>query len=415
MIIRRLFCVILIPILFAGCSRSGPEAAKKGVSPPAFHIDGAAANDAARFLAGLPGRKSSPFHQFEQNAAWRAYANEFQSKWNDLKATQIAAVSTFQQREIAPALARSKSSYVFYPFSGPDILYLKTFFPGSSISVLVGLEPVGNLPSPHSFSSGDLNADLQGWRIGIASLYKRTFFVTSEMDRQFRGRVADGLLPMIAMLLARTGHTIDAIRFIRLGEKGEPLNEDESKPLDENGKKHKHQGVEIVYRLAGDSVTRRLYYFSTDMAKFGANLPFQAFLKSLGRADTFIKSASFLLHWRMCDDVRAFILENSNMILEDDTGVPYNFFKRGKWQTVLFGQYSRPDRPFKKEHQPDLEKAFADRQRVRPLGFSLGYGSGRRPSHLLLAMRTPETVAVKPMAPIREMKEKEARIKQVLD
>jgi hypothetical protein len=415
MTIRRLSCVFLFFLLFTGCSNSQPKVVKKDPPPPAFHIDGAAANDAARFLAGLPGRPESTFHQLEQDPAWQAYAREFHAKWLGLQSTQIAAVAEFQKREIAPVLEQANSSYVFYPFSGPDILYLKSFFPGAAISVLVGLEPVGNLPSAKAFSSESLNGDLQGWRIGIASLYKRTFFVTSEMDRQFRGRVADGLLPMIAMLLARTGHRIDAIRFVHLGPNGEPLNEDESKPVDATGKKHKHQAVEIQYRLAGEEIPRRLYYFSTDMAKFGENVPFQKFLTALGRPSTLIKSASFLLHWRMCDDIRSFILEHSNMILEDDTGVPYNFFKRGKWQTALFGQYSRPDHPFKKEHQPDLERAFSDRASVRPLGFSLGYGSGRRPSHLVLAVRTAETVAVKPLRPASEAKERDARIKQVLD
>jgi hypothetical protein len=415
MMIRRVSCVLFLPLLFAGCSNSQPKVVKKEPTPPAFHVDGATANDAARFLAGLPGRPESTFHHLEQAPAWQAYSREFQGRWSGLKSTQIAAVADFQKREIAPVLEQVNSGYVFYPFSGPDILYLKSFFPGASISVLVGLEPVGNLPSAKAFSSESLNADLEGWRNGIKSLYKRTFFVTSEMDRQFRGRVTDGLLPVISMLLARTGHTIDAIRFVQLGPNGEPLAEDESKPVDAAGKKHKHQAAEIKYHLEGEDIPRKLYYFSTDMAKFGENVPFQKFLTSLGRPNTLIKSASFLLHWRMCDDIRAFILEHSNMILEDDTGVPYNFLKRGKWQTALFGQYSRPDNPFKKEHQPDLERAFADRANVRPLGFSLGYGSGRRPSHLLLAVRTPETVAVKPARPASEAKDREARIKQVLD
>lgn len=379
-----------------GCSAPRQTAAvepeKKPAPRPFYHVDGPAANDSARFLAGMPGRKDGGFAKFEQAAPWQDYSKEFAAKWNDLQTGQITAVREFQKREIAPVSAQTKSTYVYYPFSGPDVLYMTAFFPQSTTNVMVGLEPVGNLPVPADFQAATLNEELNGWRVGIASLYKRTFFVTSEMDKQFRGRVADGLLPMISLLLVRTGHTVEGVRFIALGEKGEANTEDESKPVDANGKKHRHQGVEIAYRYGSEETLRKIYYFSTDMAKFGENLPFQAFLKGLGRSDTLVKSASFLLHWKMCADARKFILENSNMILEDDTGVPYKLLLATRWNTSLYGQYSRPDRPFTREYQADLDLAFSDKQKVKPLGFNLGYGTGRRPTHLLLAVRTPQTL-----------------------
>ncbi len=389
-------------LALAGCSEQPkPKAVVEPVQAPKYpyHIDGPAANDSARFLAGVAGRRNGAFEALEANASWQAYAKEFNEKWELLKTRQIAAVADFQKQELAPVLAQTKSSYVYYPFSGPDVLYLTTFFPESKVNVMVGLEPVGSLPEVSDFPGALIEDELNGWRVGIASLYKRTFFVTSEMDKQFRGKVADGLLPMISLLLVRTGHELDGVRFIQLDASGEPKSEDESKQVSANGKPHKHKGVEVSYHRAGENKIRRIYYFSTDMAKFGSNRPFQAFLKSLGKPDTLVKSASFLLHWKMCADARTFILENSNLILEDDTGVPYKLLTRANWKTSLFGQYSRPDRPFLREHQPELELAFAEKDKVKPLGFNLGYGTGRRPTHLLLAVRTPQTLAPSAVPP----------------
>ena len=106
-----------------------------------------------------------------------------------------------------------------------------------------------------------------------------------------------------------------------------------------------------------------------------------------------LKSASFLPHWRMCDSIRNYILENSNLVVQDDTGVPFRDFEASKWDVRLFGAYSHPDRPFQREYQRDLAKAFQAKANVRELGFSLGYGAGRRSSSLMLAQR------IRPLSP----------------
>ena len=89
----------------------------------------------------------------------------------------------------------------------------------------------------------------------------------------------------------------------------------------------------------------------------------------------------------MCDSIRNYILQNSNLVLQDDTGVPFRDFEASKWHVQLFGAYSHPDRPFRREYQRDLARAFQANTNVRELGFSLGYGAGRRPSILMLAHR----------------------------
>ena len=86
--------------------------------------------------------------------------------------------------------------------------------------------------------------------------------------------------------------------------------------------------------------------------------------------------------------MRHYILAKSNLILQDDTGVPYSYFQNAAWQVQLYGEYSAPIKPFKRLYQKDLAQAFKDGSKVRPLGFSLGYGAGRRPSSLILAVRT---------------------------
>ncbi len=336
----------------------------------------------ARFLGGLKGRPDGPFQKLEETPSWKSYAAEFDASWKQLEIEQLQAVDAFQQRELAPLHPRGQ--FVFYPFSGPDALYLTKFFPEGKTMVMAGLEPVGNLRSTERFKRETLDRELAGWKQSVSTIFERSFFVTREMDSEFHGRVADGLLPMLLMLLERTGHSVEDVQYGRLSDAGEFLPEQQSEqPV------RKHKAVRIRLHRGDEMTSRTLYYFVTNLGpEFEKKPAFSRFLDSLGTPDTLVKSASFLLHWGMCSGMRRYILDKSNLILEDDTGVPYSYFQNEAWKVQLYGEYSAPVKPFKRLYQKDLAAAFEDRSRVKPLGFSLGYGFGRRPSSMILAIRS---------------------------
>lgn len=337
-------------------------------------------NDVSRFLAGLPVQKESPLHVLTQTPEWQKYASEFERTYKKSVKEQFEPIDGFQQSELAPR--KTGSQYVFYPFSGPDVLYMNRFFPDAKVYVMIAREPVGSIEKPTDYTQAQLEADLNSWKKGLASIFERSFFVTLEMDHYFRREVSDGLLPTIAILLARSGYEVDAVRY------GQVNSEGQFEP--EPGGVAKHKGVEVTFRAEGSSETKKLYYLSTDLAeKFATNEPVQKFLKGLGRSDTLVKSASFLLHWKMCVAARDFILANSNLILQDDTGVPYKVLKKAGFQVQLYGVYSEPDKPFKKQYQEDLAADFSNPALVKPLPFRIGYGFKRRPSSMLLAVKAP--------------------------
>ncbi len=343
-------------------------------------------NDTARFLSGMKGRESGPFRALEETAAWKAYAAEFDANWNHLQAEQMKPVDVFQARELAPI--RHTGQYVFYPFSGPDVLYLTRFFPEGKVMVMAGLEPVGSLRVTERYNPKTLDRELAGWKHSVSTIFERSFFVTSEMDSEFRGRVADGLLPMILLLLERSGDTIEHVEYGQLSPSGEFEPEPQTDPP-----VRKHKAVKIQFRRLNEVDSRTLYFFSTDLGPaFDKNPAFSRFLDRLGTPDTLVKSAQFLLHWKMCSGLRHYILAKSNLVLQDDTGIPYSYFQNAGWHVSLFGEYSAPVKPFKRLYQKDLAAAFQDPSRVRPLGFSLGYGAGRRPSSMILAVRTQTPV-----------------------
>jgi hypothetical protein len=113
------------------------------------------------------------------------------------------------------------------------------------------------------------------------------------------------------------------------------------------------------------------------------------FCDKLGVADSFIKSASYLLHGGNFSRVRTFLLYHSATFLEDDSGIPLGYFDPKKWKLQPFGHYSAPLGIFPGTYQPRMAELFRN---APPLDFGIGYARRRDASSLLLAQRLPPGV-----------------------
>jgi hypothetical protein len=113
---------------------------------------------------------------------------------------------------------------------------------------------------------------------------------------------------------------------------------------------------------------------------------FRAFLDKLGPADSFIKSASYLLHSGGFTQVRGFLLDHSATIVQDDSGIPVRYFDPRKWKLQAFGHYLGPLRLFGNSYQAEMGPLFAH---ALPLDFGLGYRFRKNESNLLLAQKGP--------------------------
>jgi hypothetical protein len=89
------------------------------------------------------------------------------------------------------------------------------------------------------------------------------------------------------------------------------------------------------------------------------------------------------LHLDDFSDVRNFLLAHSNMVLQDDTGVPVRLFDTS-WKLQPFGSYVGPIHRFARMSQPEMFKLFSDRK-PDELDFDIGYRYSLGGSNLVLA------------------------------
>jgi hypothetical protein len=377
---RALCC--FLAVLAVACNR----APKPAASNPADRLSVPTprdryADDLGRFLAGLPARPGSQFAELESHPAWIEHRRDLDSAWSKISEVSLPAMQAFQKRELSSD--RIVRAPVFYPFSGPDALMVTVFFPRNPTYVMVGLEPAGTLPKARQIERKNLESWLAAVRATLASELSRSFFITRQMDRQFRGQVTDGLFLPILELLVRSNHTILGFRYVRLDEAGNIVERaaDYKAPGSIGNK-----GVEIDFRSDDDQSIHKLFYFSVNLSdeRLNENQPFLKFVASLKGTATMLKATSYMLHKPEFSTIRERLLSQSLALLQDDSGIPYHYFPASTWKVQLYGTYNRPYGSFRWLEQADLREAYQS-SATKPLNFRIGYGFGKVPSNLLLA------------------------------
>jgi hypothetical protein len=343
---------------------------------PVRAADTATADDTAHFLAGLPPAADSPLAALAGDARWQRHARYFDAIFEREEATTLSRVRAFAQEHLA-----DKHDTMLYMFSGPDFLYATSFFPNASTYVLAGLEPVGDVPQLTALKRPFLEYTLQNIESSIGTLMNYSFFITHNMKTQLSAGPVYGTLPILYVFLARTGKTVHDVTFVDLDGDGNIQTWNET-----GGKRGSSAapGVRIIFS-AGNGPWQTLYYFSTNLADGGVTRSgFLTFCGKLGVADSFIKSASYLLHSGGFNKVRDFLLEHSATILQDDSGIPLVYFDPKKWRLQPFGRYVPPLSIFPRAYQPRMAELF---RKATPIEFGLGYRWRKNESNLLLAQK----------------------------
>jgi len=380
----RLGLLLLAACAIGGCSHPAP-AESKAETPVVDSVpQSREADDTARFLAGLPGKPGSAYLPLENEPAWREHRQLLDKAWSGTEGSLIAGLAEFQKEELTSAPINTAP--VFYPFGGPDALTPLLCFPRAASYVMVALEPPGTLPTLHKIEKKNLAQYLPALRNTMGSVLGRSFFITRDMDRQFRGQVTDGLMIPILQILVRTGHTINGFRYLTLNAAGEPTE----RPAEwHTANKHGNRGFQVSYRTEADGTLHHLSYYSVNLddKHLADNDAFRKFAERLKGSTTMFKATSYMTHNKDFSTIRQIALSTSGAILQDDSGLPFNLFDAAHWKVQLYGEYTQPYGSFHFRVQKDLRQAYHSAG-VKPLPVRIGYGYGKMASNLLLARRS---------------------------
>lgn len=304
-------------------------------------------DDTARFLAGDDAHA--------QTQTYIDYAAQLASAWEKFQGPNLEHMRGWWK-------GRSPAT-VFYPFSGPDIANALALFPDADTYLMFGLEAPGTVPDLDALDEDATANGLSELAASLHDVLQVNYFFTRAMAKKLGARSFNSVTGVMMLELAKSHCEVVTARKIDFA---------------------RVPGVELTFRRRGGKLQTIRYFMANVEDAALAKSAFVPFLEKQGRVTTLIKSASYLLHKPSFSKIRAVILAQSDVVVQDDSGVPLARFARDAWRLQFHGAYDAPTPEFARYAQPAL-KIEMQRFSSGPLPFSYGYAF--KESNLMVAER----------------------------
>jgi hypothetical protein len=333
-------------------------------------------DDIASILAGLMPRKY--FRNITTKKPWQNYGEDVKQKWEMAENLNLRPILDWRNKYLSgPEI---DSSLIFYPFGGPDLLYVHQLFPNSPNYIVVGLEPPGHCARFDTIHDAFLNEYLEEIKASIYQSFVTGYFITHKIQNELRQKLLDGTLPIFYFYLKRTGQEIVSFDMITLDGRGKVIV---------TGPKERHTGYRIVFKGKDNNRIQTAYYFQFNLSNgnLAKHPEFLQFVRSFGKQTGFVKAASYIMSNENFTTICHYLLDNSDQILQDDSGIPYKLFVPESWNVRLFGVYTQTQALFRHKFQPDLKRAFEEQKEKYPVNFKIGYHRWVNETSLIFARK----------------------------
>jgi hypothetical protein len=376
--LQALFATIFLLWGAAAIAQKPPHVAK-----PVASAD-ARATATAQILAGIQPDAGDPvIDRLLATESWTRHKAAMQAQWKPVRA-RLDAIEKWRDENVK-LHDRSKRT-LLYPFSGPDFLNAWALYPNHGKYMFFSLENPGTLPNLEKMGPKEFEALLRDVRNAFNEIFQRNYFITSYMGKQLTTPHLKGTVPIISTMMALYGLRVAKIESVdpfpgltkayqepKARRPGKIMRGAKITFLDTAGRPH-----ELSY-FSLDATDKALVYYPDFLDWVGRNRP----------ASALIKSASYLLHDNQFSKTRDMVLASADILIQDDTGVPYRYIRQAGWNVKLFGKYHMPIKPMEWGFQADLQKAFRDPEVPArgALPFPFGYHWRGKESGLILATR----------------------------
>lgn len=323
--------------------------------------------DTAQFLAGKGAAPDSTLAEHAQTQAYADYAAQIAASWKQFEQPNLEHMRRWWA-DRAPATYAT----VLYPFSGPDIGNALVLFPDADTYLLFGLEAPGAIPDLQALDDDAISAGLTQLEASLRTMFEVNYFFTRAMAKKLGTGSFNSISGLLLFFLAMNDCEVTDARRIAIAA-GLP-------------------GVEVTFHRTGGK-PQTVRYFDVDVADAAKRSPdFIHYLEGQGRFVTVIKSASYLMHKDGAHEpahfehIRSLILDRSDFIVQDDSGIPLRAFARDTWKLRFHGAYAAPTPEFGKYLQRDL-RVEMQTYSTGKLPFSYGYAYKQGESNLMTAQR----------------------------
>lgn len=295
------------------------------------------------------------------------YFATVQSNFSVLENTKLFPIKKWV-KEVGMLPEKYKTNTLFYPLAGADFVYADAFFSEVDNYILVGLEKPGFLPNYTKFTNPQIESYISSVYNSLDVSMKFGYFKTNNMRVQFNQKVVNGTIHSLLFYLARTSNKIVDVKHFQIQNDG-------SLKYTVGTEAMRSAGIEILFKNEKGK-DKKLYYYSTDLSDANKSIdPFFKWVSAFGPHNTMLKAASYLNSREYFSKTRNYILNSSQLIVQDDSGIPFKYVSNPSWDVKLYGVYRKVIPLFSSRIQPDMVQAYADSTKLisKILPFKIGY------------------------------------------
>jgi len=312
-----------------------------------------------------------------------SFSKQLNLKLEEINKSRLTPITKWND----DALNRNKKSdtnSVFYPFSGGDFLHVNSLYPNANHYVMMAQESVGSIPDLSKMDKIQTKQYIRSVDNILRDIYAKSYFITMNMIKDINSTPVNGMLPVLLWSVSKTGHTITKVEELTVDETGKrtfsPFKVGENKA----------KAVRITFGNSDVGIEKTLTYYSCDISDSGIekDKALQATLKTIPPSNCFVKSASYLMHYETFTKIRNTILDKAIYLVQDDTGIPYKYFEKNKFNLELYGTYIKPVSDFSDNlFQKDMAQAYKSSEYKSQLSFSLGYHWQTKDQNQMIAIK----------------------------
>lgn len=341
--------------------------------------------DRALFLAGLPTSKEyserPEIAQILNRPHYREHQRQMNAFWSSVERQRVAPMTAWWRSRLSPRMDNVKTKTALYPLSGGDLLNFKLVYPHANRYVMIAMEKPGVMPAPNSMSDPQLQEGLYSVRKMLGNIALTGYFFSRWMNQYMNPEKYGfyGTLPTVSVFLVRLGHRIQDVEMTCVDAQGNLVFKRVNPCY--------LPGYRIRFQDAISGRDKELYYHSTriDNDLFSHESARGKYIRSLGDVALMMKAAVYLFHRPAYTEGARYLLEHSEVIVQDDSGIPYRLFDKSRWDISLFGTYRYPLPGMGVYPQQDLIRAYAGGSEHLPFAYGYGPKTAARASGLMVA------------------------------
>lgn len=390
MIKRFSLLLLLTTTLFSSCQQSAPrdtaDVARTDVAPVAKTVATGGIHDRALLLAGMPVSDAFAAQPEIKALLNRPYYMQHRMKmdafWKSVETQRISRIAPWREQYIG---SKVKNKTALYPLSGGDILNFSLIYPQAERYVMIAMEKPGDVPDPLALTDAQFKGGLLSVQQMLGNIAQTGYFFSRLMNQYMNPEQygIHGTMPTVSIFLVRLGHTLESVEKTCVDDAGKLTTKTDGAC--------RLPGYRLRFRDGKSGIHKELIYISARIedSLFSPDIPEGKFFRSLGKSSVMMKAAVYLLHSPKYRQAAQYVLDHADVVIQDDSGLPYRYFEESAWNTELYGAFVGPPHMSGIEFypQPDLVKAF--REKAGPLPFEFGYGqvSASKKSGMIVAYK----------------------------